>query len=249
MRECNLVLFITSSRPDPYVNCLAFVLSSRRIEKITFVSISEPGLEHSSPFEIVATVRQLINSLAGGHYPKSEGKGESRVSDDVMASFVGLRDRLDAINVSVETVARADLDGYLSRAIGEGSIFDVTALRKDLLADVATLLISRGHAQASVFELKRRPTHDVNDLYFQIATHESSYENILESANISLALRRGRLRRANRRVYLISVPLVAALVVAVNIFFPESTGAMVANALAAGASVLSFIIGILVRNE
>lgn len=235
-----LIVFTTSRRPDPYVNSLAFLLSAGGLQRITFINIFDPvDPPTAAAGEIAHDVRTLVQSLCEGKYPTTSG--DTLVEQRVAECYQDMMRQLNAVTVESTTWARDELPEQLRISVSRRAIFDVTALRKDLLADVITLLISLGHPAAFTFELRSAPHFDSRDLYYVIATSDFSYSNLLAGKNVQRALRRVAIGRQNRRNLLITSAAILPVVVLVNLLWSESILAGSLNWIAGAASIVSWL--------
>jgi hypothetical protein len=84
------------------------------------------------------------------------------------------------------------LYAYLRRlSRGDHRIFDVTALKKSLLVDVAATLLALDKDTVYSFELKRAPSFDQRDLFHRLRHQEDyEYRNLLASEPVRSAAKR-----------------------------------------------------------
>ncbi len=191
----HLVIFVTSERPDPYVNSLSCVFHSSAVESVTFVSLAENSENNSAKAAALMTsVTKMIAELSTGEYP---GDTPVSVAPEIANSYELLEKKLYRVSLSAVSWPRADLASCLRKVIHEHNqvIFDVTALRKDLLVEVGTILISLGHPKAFTFELTKSPSYDWRDLFYATGNRDCKYENLLAGTNVTKALKRTALRQ------------------------------------------------------
>lgn len=236
----DLLVFTTSMRPDPYVNSLAFLLRAGGLQRVTFINIQDPADRPTeSAGAVLHRVRALVQSLSNGKYPTP--KGDNPVDRRVAECYQDMMRQLNSVTLGASTWERDALPDKLRIAVARGTLFDVTALRKDLLADVITLLISLGHPAAFTFELKSQLPFDERSLYYVIATSDFSYSNLLAGENVARAVKRVAIGRRSRRNLLITSAAILPVVVTVNLLWSESLLAGSLNWIAGAASIVSWL--------
>lgn len=236
--EKKLIIFVTSLDPHPYINVIAYHTDYSSVDHIQFVSVIEGNRAVTAAADIMASVRSTISSIAQGTYAPGTAMPKDR---EVRLRYAGLVDKLSTIIFSDANWHRNELDAHLRQSIASSTIFDVTAVKNDLLVEIATLLISLNHPRASSFELLRPPNHDYRDLYYFLGTDEFRCKNLLDGPNIARALRRTAFRQVNRRLLLAAACTVLLLVVFTNYLWPQSIGANFLNAVATAASITGVV--------
>jgi hypothetical protein len=129
-------------------------------------------------------------------------------------------------------------------------IFDVTALKKNLLIDVAVALLALGYDEVFTFELKRKPSFDQTDLYHQLSSPvDYAYRNLLSSAPVAASVSRlRRLTVGSRTVGLVASVLLAASL-ALYAWNPASKTLAVTGIVSAVASIVSALYPFLRRGR
>ncbi len=219
-----LYIFATSERPDVYVNTLSYCVDHLGIDAIQVVAISEHDYpEETQTSRILATTvvgnisRQLQELLRGKYAAFREGQEQPDITELRSPSGVGVYQRsLDAMNASGTTgivVPLSELDRELRSYVAKGScLFDVSALKKNLLVDVVATLLSIGFSEVYSFELRVKQTYGQADLYHNLAHGDDFvYRNLARSASVRESLNRiGRWSTRAQAVLLFT--LVLALV-------------------------------------
>jgi hypothetical protein len=238
-----LFIFVTSTRPDPYVNVLVHALRSRPISAVHYIAIREHGYsaeqENDRLLKITSGIHTHLQSLADQYSDRNEGWA---------AIYEECLDKLDSISTTTEVVVWTDLDSRL-RAFSANavSIFDVTALKKNLLVEVVALLLSWGCTRVYIFELLKVPTHNEADLIHALKPSEFSYRSIAESKNIEVAQKRILANSATLRTLLVTTGIVALFVLVVQLFFGSTWLQTVILAVGTITSIAGFVF-LLLRN-
>ena len=194
-RTSELYIFTTSPRPDPYVNILVHATTKFDLKHIHFISIIEHDYQGESGEKRAAAIagaaQELLESLAEGRYVNNRGELEG-LSADHAAVYQRCLDRLKYARISSLGVRWADLGETLKRfSKGNDALFDVTALKKNLLVDSIALLLSQAETEVWTFELLKNPTFDVNDLAHNLTEDQDyKYRRLTDSRHVETARRR-----------------------------------------------------------
>lgn len=256
-----LYIFATSERPDVYINTFAYVLSHLQVTSIYVVVISE----HDYPEEVeaskllastvVANIYRQLSELSNGNYVEftrdSNSQSVQRVIPLQNRSDIEIYQRcLDTINQSGTStgivIPLSDLDKKLREYVAKGScIFDVSALKKNLLVDVVAILLSIGFSEVYSFELnplKKKQTYDQRDLYHNLQhNRDFIFRNLTTSTPVKLSLRRIRRWSARSRAIMFFTAVMAALFIPLSIFWKESPLLTSLNIAAMIASIGSYL--------
>ncbi|MDQ3011386.1 MAG: hypothetical protein M3X11_11865 [Acidobacteriota bacterium] len=180
-----LFIFVTSDRPDVYINTTYYCVEHYGIKEIIYLGITKDKLKESSEEEYLKSVRQrVIDQLTGlkdGKYSYWD-KDERRWKDKVVDVSTHYRSKYAAIammrepqvEVLVYDKLEAEIKEFL-RIKGSDCIFDVSAISKSYLVDVYTLLLSQGASDIYAFELRKRPDFDERDLIHKLSIDEGNY--------------------------------------------------------------------------
>lgn len=171
----SLYIFVTSERPDQYLNSVVHCYLHRNISKIVFLYIKGTGdpeigtnPNRGVSLSVSRNVQSLLEQLANGKYKFYRGSGEEPIVDlggvyqppDLAVLKRIYKQCLDADlrweNIDVEYSAlRAELSKINKRE--PNSVFDVTAVSKAFLGDIVACCIVEGIHSLYTFELKRKP--------------------------------------------------------------------------------------------
>jgi hypothetical protein len=76
-RPEELYIFVTSPRPDPYVNTLVHVTKNNALKQVHFIGIAEHGYGEEGGEERAATImagtQKMLEQLAKGTYDAGDG--------------------------------------------------------------------------------------------------------------------------------------------------------------------------------
>jgi hypothetical protein len=214
-------VFVSSERPDPYVNAICAMIKHHSDIRITFVGISDP---HSKRAEEVATkVYRMISELAENRYEGVDPRGNIEVRPiqgcDLYRKAAGiLRETKEDV-----TVPRDELDDRLREFTRRGeAIFDVTALQKNYLVDLVSLLTSRRIGKVCYFNNKKPPTFTEEDLIHALLSDDYDYVDLAQSKNVQKAVNRIGRFSAYRQVTVYTAAAVAIAGIPLMAFGPQS---------------------------
>lgn len=189
-----LYIFATSRRPDPYVNILVHVAQKFDLEHVHFIGIIEHDYQRESGEKHAAAIagatRHLLEDLAEGRYVDRGRRFE--LTDGESALYRRCLDRLKYVPMSSLGIRWSDLGCTLRKfQKGGGALFDVTALKKNLLVDTMALLLSGVETEVCVFELLKTPSFDVEDLIHKLTEDQDyKYRRLTDSRHVKEARKR-----------------------------------------------------------
>lgn len=162
-----LYTFATSERPDAYINALSHAIAHHEVTTFHVIVISEHDYKDISESKVWATnvISQISNQLS----MLSKGK----YLDDKTGSAIPLKstEDIDTYERCLETINKSgttgiviplnELDKQLRLYASKGQcLFDVSALKKNLLVDVVAVLLSVNFSDVYSFELHKKPQYD-----------------------------------------------------------------------------------------
>jgi hypothetical protein len=172
----SVYLFVTSPRPDQYVNVITHCLTSLTIDHVVFVHVSAVHGEAAADEKdmsaaVYRNVTILLSHLASGQYRHFGGDRDGSLVDlaqqysteDLAALKQLYRTCQDRkVKWSHRQVPYSSLRQELarSRRAEPQSLYDVTAVSKSLLGDVVALSILEGIRDLYTFDLRTPPTFD-----------------------------------------------------------------------------------------
>ena len=204
-------VFIGSERPDPYVNAVCAMLKIYGDMQISFVGISDPRAK--SVGDVAGSVRKMLTDLTEGQYVGSDSRFQAYRRPVAQSGLYV--EALQALLLSREdfVIPRGELDERLHSFILRGpAIFDVTALQKDYLVDLVSLLTSRGIGRVCYFHSKKAPNfaEPETNLIHALSLDDFNYVDLARSANVKLAMARIGRRSS---IYRISLGVLAGVVI------------------------------------
>ncbi|GAA0970836.1 hypothetical protein GCM10009555_020460 [Acrocarpospora macrocephala] len=238
-----LYIFVTSARPDPYVNVLAHVLRTRPISSVHYISIREHGYSAEQ-------VNDRLISITAGIHAYLHSLRDRLAADDKPAAAVYEKclDKLDSISTSNEVIPWVELDEKLKIFSTTGSsIFDVTSLKKNLLVDVVSLLLSRGCIRVYNFELLKSPNYDESDLIHALDESEFTYRSLGDSRHVEIARKRMLANFLTLRQLSFVTAGVALSVLVIQAFFGSTWLQTFVTVLGTATSIAGFLFFI-IRN-
>ncbi|TNM32095.1 hypothetical protein [Streptomyces sedi] len=219
---------------------------------ITFVKIVESGDISAEADEqihsIYTKISNLMEGLAGGYYPKRVGEGVQPRKIDRLAvdRYRGVLDKLLQTETRMTSVAWSELDKELGRfLVDDQAVFDVTTLKKNLLVDVTSLLVSRDCLEFYSFDLGEAPRHfDDRELIHSLDPGRYRYRRISDSPHVVTARKRMVARSATLKVLLFSASSVGLSVILIQFLLSGSWVDRLVVAIATAASIVSLILAL-----
>jgi hypothetical protein len=177
-----LYIFVTSERPDAYLNSVVHCLKYEEIVNITFVHIvglesstfrMQGNLEKGISFKVSQNAHVLLHNLAyDGEYTYFDNE-EERKRVKLLEVYNEEQSKVDEIRrfyqecLDVKTWTHRDISyNGLRKEIARikkqqpDSMFDVTAIGKQYLGDIIAICIIEGIDNLHTFSAKRKPDFD-----------------------------------------------------------------------------------------
>lgn len=200
----SLYIFVTSERPDQYLNSIVYCLLKKSICKVKLLYIKgfsgETGLVNdpniSISLAVSRKVQSLLEDLSMGNYKFHVGE---RAGDSINLQNVYSEKKLIHIQFMykqcLDKKVKWDNDdiNYLDLrrelvSINKkepNAIFDVTAVKKSLLGDIMSCSIIEGIHNLYTFDLKIKPNYDEPwiMLFHELET-DNSKSNFYQYINI-----------------------------------------------------------------
>jgi len=196
-----LVLFVTSERPDQYLNPVVHCLLYEQVSKIVFIYIKGFGNTATNSNErgisgkVSRNVQILLESLSKGVYryfdiPDNDTVDLKSIYSERIEGIKGIyKDCLEKdVNWSHRDINYLDLRKELALAKKEtDSIFDITAVGKSYLGDILAASIIEGISNLHTFDLRVKPNFDepwlmlFHDLKIDSSKDKYQYVNIVNT--------------------------------------------------------------------
>lgn len=242
----NLYLFATSARADVYINSLAHAIDKHGIEKLHLIVVSEHGYisEQSSSenaSNIFSSICHQLENLTVGEYNNSSSGSKISVSGDtgIYKSCLSLINRGGS---SIIVIPANELEEKLKEYSNKkASIFDVSALKKNLLTDVVSCLISIRHKYVYSFELIKEPDFNERDLYHNLNRDDFVYRNLLDSKIVQNSMNRIARWHARTKLISILVFILFLIITPISFYLGETKYFYSLNIIALVCSIASFL--------
>jgi len=249
-----LYIFATSDRPDAYINAIAYSVEHLNVGSIYLIVISE----HDYPEEeqeaqvmatgVLANILLQLQALKDGKYMTfSKAHGQNVASELENKEGIQFYSKyLEIINKSGTTgvvVPHSTLGTVLKNYIDNGNcLFDVSALKKNLLVDVVTILLSYNFSEVYSFELQKKPSFGQKDLYHNLKRDNSfAFRNLANSEPVQNSLRRISRWTLRARAIFMYTAIVALIFIPISIFWKDSSAVIVFNSAAIIAGIGSYL--------
>lgn len=234
-----LFLFVTSERPDQYLNPLVHCLLYEQVSKVVFIHIkgtpSSGTNEKGISGKVSRNVQMLLVSLAKGVYRFFDTQDDKTV--DLKSIYPERIERIRAIykqcldkdvNWSHRDINYLDLRKELAQAKKEvDCIFDITAIGKSFLGDIIAASIIEGINSLFTFELKIKPNFDepwtmlFHDLKGENERDKYQYVNIVNTPIFRECSNSLLVRTPPLIISLIGAFAFLAITIAIYIFYGE----------------------------
>ena len=254
-----LYIFVTSRNPDPYVNVIVHSVQNFRLDKICFVSVVEHGYVTESDGEtqrlraVTAEIDRRLVELSDGRYTGIKlldgSVRERRIDESSRVLYKSCVEKLERIENANLVISWTDLSEKLKEfSSDENAVFDVTALKKNLLVDVVVLLLSRGCSRVFDFEILRRGVfYDERDLIHSlkpsnnVSRGDYLYRNLAENSHVKLAVKRMVARSMTFRQLVVVTALVTVIVSVIQVSFPSSWAQTAVTIFATVAAIAGWL--------
>lgn len=248
-----LYVFATSTRPDVYINVLAYSVDHLQASSVCVIVISEhdyPQKEDEGRLlatTVVARLNEQLGELAEGHYIRYPGADNHReITDLDNYPNAGIYKKcLNVVNQTGtwKTIPLSDLDKSLKSFVKNSNcIFDVSALKNNLLVDVIATLLSLKFSEVYSFELKKPQSYGQSDLYHNLKENEDfAYRNLTTSKPVKQSLARISKWSLKSKYVLMATAMLLVCLVALGIFGKNSDLLYWVNIGAILASIGSYI--------
>lgn len=226
-----LYVLATSPRPDSYINVIIHVLRSfHDVSSIKLVTISDSPESRQDAMTVMSNIERQLEALCNGQYIPNIARPKliEPISDAGRLFYLNYSDTIKRMLGSA-SISLSYLDRDLRELIADRwCLFDVTALRKDLLTDVFSVLLAQEFRDIYYFELikpalPQDSTKGRLDLIHDMRPREDyEFKNLMASDPVQRSLAHIRANLMQFRTA-IAVLLAAAFVVfAVQAFFKET---------------------------
>jgi hypothetical protein len=228
-----LYILATSPRPDPYINTMIHVMKSfHDVSSIKLVTISGTGSSgtEQAAMTVMSNIERQLDSLCSGKYIPNIGKPEKTESIGSIAQqfyldyYPRIKEILGTAKIDLSRLSR-DLRGL----IADGwCLFDVSALRKDLLTDVFAVLLAQEFRELYYFELvepelPQDSTKGRMDLIHELEPMKDYvFKNLMASKSVQSSLVRIRANLMQFRTAIVTILLVAFIFGVVQVFFQKT---------------------------
>lgn len=197
--------------------------------------------------DVLRRVTGQLRSLRDGHYLKHNDRSGQEVQSLLVADTRKSYDRAFGVvetATAAATIKLSDLREELRARAKAGCVFDVTALKNNLLVDVVLTLVALHSSEIYSFELRKRPVYDQQDLYHALSGDDYTYRNLTESDPVSAAVQRIRRWTIGGQFYLVLVVVVLLVAVASGFVVDSPETAAVISKVADVVSILALLIPI-----
>lgn len=248
-----LFLFVTSRRPDAYCNAITYCVEKMEVDRVVCVNIKEmlsttdeaEALNEADPHKTSDEIKQFIRYLFNGKYASYKAD-ELIVSDLEDSGYEVYRRCFEKVtDWTVLTIEyknlRAAIKDFIRR--NPNCIFDVTSLKKHLMADVLACCIAMRMKNVYSFDLKVSPDfeHPESMLYHSLGKDDFLYTNLLDSEPVRESL---RLVLAMTGATKVAISLTVILIVSLSVllFFSHKTPLLLLSIASSIASITSLVL-------
>ncbi|HEY9812418.1 MAG TPA: hypothetical protein V6D31_02605 [Candidatus Sericytochromatia bacterium] len=163
-----LYIFVTTNRPDQYLNSIVFSILERRVSRIVFVQIKRSDIEKVSTNILRQNVIDLIRNLSSGKYKYYTGINEGTIVDlssqyssqelaEIQAKYQQCLS--DNLEWEIKRFSYTEMRKYIVELNKEDkcSLFDVTPVSKLYIGDIFACCLIENIQELYTFNLKIEP--------------------------------------------------------------------------------------------
>lgn len=177
-----LYIFVTSDRPDLYINIIGYCIKHFSVSKVVLLGIVKDRGQKSKNEKDLITVKDKIKEqlecLHISEYlyfdPKSKNWNKRSISLERYDQLRYLE--ISAQKIDVQCIIYDELDDVLCELIEENCIFDVSGVLKEYLIDVYIILLKKRVKNIYVFELRLpQRLYDERELIHNLSLDRGDY--------------------------------------------------------------------------
>jgi hypothetical protein len=183
-----IYIFVTSDRPDVYINTIGYCIEHYSLRQITLLGIVEDRGQKAKNLQYLATIRdriqQQLSLLQEDRYLyKDQDDGKWKIKGiDIEPYHRSRYARISEHKIELHTIFYDSLDTEISNLlrVSDGKcLFDVSAILKRYLVDVYTLLLRKGVHDIYTFELQlQHRTYDERELIHNLSLDTKDYDYV-----------------------------------------------------------------------
>lgn len=259
-----LYLFVTSMRPDQYINPALHCIEYENVNRVVFTYINDskesPTKAKKVPEEIQNRVETLLENLAWrGIYkyfdnPKKDKEDlqnhySSNELDDIQSFYKQYFKK--QVKWQTKVIEYLDLKDELTQIYRneKNCLFDVTALKNQYVGDILAVSILEGFHNIYTFELKDGPnfTEPWMSLLYELCRKKQGefayrYINIVKTIVFRQCTDSVLIRKLPLKLSLLATPILIISLLAINFFYGSTSWVIQSvGILSAIASLLSIL--------
>lgn len=245
--SARLVIFCTSTRPDPYLNVVLHGALSLGFGEFALVAVDDSSSMQGADVatKVYESLSALVQCLRSGKYPSVAASGN-------VPNLLPLKDpepfvesmkvaNWDSLAISRRGLKEEELLEFLEAEFAAGSSFDVTACKNSLVAGLAAALVARGKSEIYSFDLLKTPSFGPADLYPLLLPADFVYRRLSDAPLIQDSLTRVKKFSIGRKQFLVCALILALLFAIVSAYFPQTLVFSILTGFASFAGIASAV--------
>jgi len=259
-----LYIFVTTERPDVYLNSIAYLLNKNEINQIFLIQIQDNKIEPVITLtSLKLNIYSLLENLASGFYRYYTGIHKDTLIDlsneyqnhelaDLKSKYSVWRSQLISDNIGFEIVPAikySELKKYISSIYkrNKNIIIDISSVSKIYIADLVACCLIENIENLCTFDLIDPPNYDEP---WKILIHnldegrQYKYSNLVETPIFKEIVKAILFRTTPLLISIVGTVLFVSLILVASFFFGGLTGffAQVVSLVGTVLGIISFFL-------
>lgn len=212
-----LYIFITTNRPDQYLNSIVFSILEKRVNRIVLVQINRADGEKVAANILRQNIIELIRNLSSGYYRYYTGNKEGTIIDlsgeynsqqlaEIKTKYQQCLS--DNIEWEIKRFNYSDMRKYMAEMNKQDkhSIFDITPVSKLYIGDIFACCMLEDIRELYTFNIKTEP--NFSEPWKMLSHHlekdkEYDYINLVETPVF---------RESTKSILIRTLPLIVSII-------------------------------------
>lgn len=252
-----LCLFVTTNRPDQYLDSIVFSVLEKNVNRIVFIQIKRSAIEEVSINILRQNVIELIRNLSSGYYKYYTGSKEGTVVDlsseynpqklaEIKTKYQqclsdNIEWEIERFNYTAMKSCMAELNKKDKR-----TIFDITPVSKILIGDIFACCLLENIQELCIFNLKSEP--NFSEPWKMLIHHlekqkDYDYANLVETPIFRESTKSILIRTIPLFISIIGTLIFVALTLAATFILGNNAGiTQLINAVGVALGIVSFLL-------
>ena len=178
-----LYIFVTSDRPDLYINIIGYCIKHYKIDKIIFLGIVKDRGQKAKNEKDISVIKERVKKqlefLQKGEYSYFDLKAKTWEKKIIPIENHDKLRHLEIFEqkIDVQCIVYDEMSNELDKILARGKcLFDVSGVLKEYLIDVYVLLLMKNAKDIYVFELRlQKRSYDERELIHNLSLDRGDY--------------------------------------------------------------------------